>query len=74
MQLILLYSLFGDSCGNRTRVAGVRGRSLNRLTNEPYLFTRDSFVLNKPLANFGAPSGARTQDTLIKSQVLYQLS
>ena len=27
---------FGDSCGNRTRVAGVRGRSLNRLTNEPF--------------------------------------
>ena len=26
----------GDSCGNRTRVAGVRGRSLNRLTNEPF--------------------------------------
>ncbi len=25
----------GDSYGNRTRVAGVRGRSLNRLTNEP---------------------------------------
>ena len=30
-----LYHLHGDSCGNRTRVAGVRGRSLNRLTNEP---------------------------------------
>ena len=30
-----LYHLYGDSCGNRTRVAGVRGRSLNRLTNEP---------------------------------------
>ena len=28
---------FGDSCGNRTRVAGVRGRSLNRLTNEPFI-------------------------------------
>ena len=28
--------LSGDSCGNRTRVAGVRGRSLNRLTNEPF--------------------------------------
>ena len=31
-----LYHLHGDSCGNRTRVAGVRGRSLNRLTNGPY--------------------------------------
>ena len=30
-----IYHLHGDSCGNRTRVAGVRGRSLNRLTNEP---------------------------------------
>ena len=34
--------LFGDSCGNRTRVAGVRGRSLNRLTNEPYHLTKGS--------------------------------
>ena len=31
---------FGDSCGNRTRVAGVRGRSLNRLTNEPFLINK----------------------------------
>ena len=62
---------FGDSCGNRTRVAGVRGRSLNRLTNEPFLLTKDSF---EPLVSLGAPSGARTRDTLIKSQVLYQLS
>ena len=61
----------GDSCGNRTRVAGVRGRSLNRLTNEPFLLTKDSF---EPLVSLGAPSGARTRDTLIKSQVLYQLS
>ena len=30
------YLYDGDSCGNRTRVAGVRGRSLNRLTNEPF--------------------------------------
>ena len=49
---------FGDPCGNRTHVNGVRGRCLNRLTNGP----------------FGAPSGTRTRDTLIKSQVLYQLS
>ena len=26
----------GDPCGNRTRVTGVRGRCLNRLTNGPY--------------------------------------
>ena len=28
----------GDPCENRTRVAAVRGRSLNRLTNGPILF------------------------------------
>ena len=27
--------LFGDPCGNRTHVNGVRGRCLNRLTNGP---------------------------------------
>ena len=27
----------GDAYGTRTRVAGVKGRSLNRLTNAPYL-------------------------------------
>ena len=48
----------GDPCGNRTHVCGVRGRRLNRLTNGP----------------FGAPSGTRTRDPLIKSQLLYQLS
>ena len=35
-QLTTCIKHFGDSCGNRTRVAGVRGRSLNRLTNEPF--------------------------------------
>ena len=48
----------GDPCGNRTHVCGVRGRRLSRLTNGP----------------FGAPSGIRTRDPLIKSQLLYQLS
>ena len=34
---------FGDPCGTRTRVAGVRGQSLNRLTNGPGWCTiRDS--------------------------------
>ena len=70
-QLITCFKQFGDSCGNRTRVAGVRGRSLNRLTNEPFLFK--GLIDVSPLS-FGAPSGARTRDTLIKSQVLYQLS
>ena len=48
----------GDPYRIRTDVNGVRGRCLNHLTNGP----------------FGAPSGTRTRDTLIKSQVLYQLS
>ena len=39
-----LYHLHGDSCGNRTRVAGVRGRSLNRLTNEPCLSSQRLMV------------------------------
>ena len=29
-------AIFGDPCGNRTHVNGVRGRCLNRLTNGPY--------------------------------------
>ena len=67
----------GDSCGNRTRVTGVRGRCLNRLTNEP--FSRRLVRVRHrsrvcTLSGFGAPSGTRTRDTLIKSQVLYQLS
>ena len=48
----------GDPYGIRTHVKGVRGLCLNHLTNGP----------------FGTPSGTRTLDTLIKSQVLYQLS
>ena len=50
--------LFGDPYRIRTDVKGVRGLCLNHLTNGPY----------------GTPSGTRTLDTLIKSQVLYQLS
>ena len=48
----------GDPYRIRTDVKGVRGLCLNHLTNGP----------------FGTPSGTRTLDTLIKSQVLYQLS
>ena len=60
VKIAVCQSLFkdGDPYGNRTHVCGVRGRRLNRLTNGPY----------------GTPSGTRTLDTLIKSQVLYQLS
>ncbi len=55
--LIVIGTDYGDPCGNRTHVWGVRGPRLNLLTNGP-----------------GTPSGTRTLDTLIKSQVLYQLS
>ena len=54
----------GDPYGNRTRVAGVRGRSLNRLTNGPQSIKERN----------GAPPGTRTRGPLIKSQLLYQLS
>ena len=50
--------LNGDPWENRTPDYAVRGRRLSRLTNGPY----------------GAPSGTRTRDPLIKSQLLYQLS
>ena len=56
----------GDPYEIRTRVAGVRGRSLRPLDQRATICT----VVHKN----GAPSGTRTRDTLIKSQVLYQLS
>ena len=55
---LILKKEFGDPYRIRTDVNGVRGRRLNRLTNGPD----------------GAPSGIRTRDPLIKSQLLYQLS
>ena len=64
---------FGDPWGNRTPVTGVRGRCLNRLTNGPHSqsLPRTTYI---PFESFGAPSGIRTRDPLIKSQLLYQLS
>ena len=53
-------SYHGDPYEIRTRVAGVRGRSLRPLDQRAKVN--------------GTPSGTRTLDTLIKSQVLYQLS
>ena len=64
----------GDPYGNRTHVCGVRGRRLNRLTNGPH---GTSYSISKPSHKVlipGAPSGTRTRDPLIKSQLLYQLS
>ena len=57
---------YGDPYEIRTRVAGVRGRSLRPLDQ------RATYQLDHK--DNGAPSGTRTLDTLIKSQVLYQLS
>ena len=63
----------GDPYRIRTDVNGVRGRCLNHLTNGPCL--RRGFPLDGSTIQWdGTPSGTRTLDTLIKSQVLYQLS
>ena len=34
----ILVLLASDPCGNRTRVTAVKGRCLNRLTMEPYIY------------------------------------
>ena len=64
----------GDPYRIRTDVNGVRGRCLNHLTNGPYLASWDPHWMVLPSSGDGTPSGTRTLDTLIKSQVLYQLS
>ena len=55
----LIVHVVGDPWGNRTPDTAVKGRCLNRLTNGP---------------ESGDSSAIRTRDTLIKSQVLCQLS
>ena len=62
--------VYGDPYRIRTDVKGVRGLCLNHLTNGPY---RKSPAVESVIF-YGTPSGTRTLDTLIKSQVLYQLS
>ena len=54
-------SFHGDPCGNRTRVTGVRGRCLNRLTNGPYSASRLSAKLPSADALKGSrrPFGSR---------------
>ena len=67
----------GDPYGIRTHVAGVRGRSLRPLDQRATYTMLVVLLLKTSLDGFkqsGAPSGTRTRDTLIKSQVLYQLS
>ena len=68
----------GDPYGIRTHVAGVRGRSLRPLDQRAvapvqFRFTKLHRVFAQAKTH-GTPSRARTVDTLIKSQVLYQLS
>ena len=58
----------GDPCEIRTRVAGVRGRSLRPLDQRAKL--SESAWRVAP----GTPPGTRTLGPLIKSQLLYQLS
>ena len=69
-RLLSRHFLSGDPYRIRTDVNGVRGRCLNHLTNGPY---RKSPAIGSVIS-YGTPSGTRTLDTLIKSQVLYQLS
>ena len=59
----------GDPYRIRTDVKGVRGLCLNHLTNGPPIYLKQLVLIRS-----GTPSGTRTLDTLIKSQVLYQLS
>ena len=66
----------GDPWESRTPVCGVRGRRLDHLTNGPFCVASLGVSLlgaSHPRGS-GTPSGTRTLDTLIKSQVLYQLS
>ena len=59
----------GDPYRIRTDVKGVRGLCLNHLTNGPAcLYEAETAYIHGP------PSGTRTRDPLIKSQLLYQLS
>ena len=43
------YFIFSDSDGNRTRVTAVKGRCLNRLTMEPYIYLSLCFSHDRDL-------------------------
>ena len=77
--------LCGDPYQNRTGVAAVRGRSLNRLTNGPLVHHRGLEPRTHWLrvscstnwangAKFGSPSWTRTNDPAVNSRMLYRLS
>ena len=65
----------GDPRESRTPDWGVRGPRLDHLTIGPRrVSTLPGEPQGSPESVHGTPSGTRTLDTLIKSQVLYQLS
>ena len=77
---IIHYSLFIEPCASKAFLvtrAGIEPAlpawEAGVLTAWPTSHIFDKGLVVSPLS-FGAPSGARTRDTLIKSQVLYQLS
>ena len=63
--------LSGDSTGIRTRVAAVRGRSLNRLTIEPGYEKRASL---EALLKIGDSIENRTRVTAVKGRCLNRLT
>ena len=48
--------------------------SRDAFDNFMYIHTIKALTMKHDQRDYGTPSGARTLDTLIKSQVLYQLS
>ena len=71
-RVLFVKKKIGDPYRIRTDVNGVRGRCLNHLTNGPHLYA--TLQTLNAYEFYGAPSGTRTRDLLIKSQPLYQLS
>ena len=78
-QAPMRFRSFGDPCGNRTRVTGVRGRCLNRLTNGPYSASRLSAKLPSADALKGSRrpfgsrlvSASRTRPSRPSGRILY---
>ncbi len=58
----------GDPDGTRTRVAAVKGRSLNRLTTGPFSFYEIGSTTRSSL--YGSGNWIRTSDTAGMNRVL----
>ena len=69
----IIRNLLNDSCQKIKRAADLdrSQRQMNALHKAAIIM---KIALRFRKAIFGAPSGTRTQDPLIKSQLLYQLS